>query len=1027
MLLKPKIYPPKLGPGSFHRLCVLSVFLSLLFLSPAKAFQGQAPPARKIQGKVVSPTGEALPNVTVNVDKPVFVATTDAKGEFTINVTEGAFVTFSSVGFAPQTIKISGQQFINIVLQTQTADLNQVVVVGYNTQSKRKLTSAVVTVSGEDLNKRVATNPSTLLQGQLPGLQVVQNSGEPGNESVQLRIRGIGTFSGAGNEPLVIVDGLPGSLGILNPNDIESISVLKDAASAAIYGSRGANGVIVVKTKKGKGGGFNLSYNYNIGFQSATALPDLVTNSAQFMELSNEARLNSGLQPLYTQSQIDLYKNATDRIKYPNHNWLNDVFRTSTVQNHYLNINGGREGTTYSLGVGLSNQNGVMIGFEEKKYTLNFGLSSRVHKRVTLGTNIQMRYSDRKAPENGSTDMFLSTLAQSPLYPPRSADGRWIKRAYPNELGNKNTVAIVGEDVRIRYKDYYAQGNLSLDVDIVDGLKWENRAGINYDAYQFNDFRPLVQTYFYSDMSSAGALDVGTPGLNVGRSDSLYTVYYSQLTYKKQLGDHNISALAGYQQEHNGSGRLNASRTQFPTNLLRELDAGPANGQTNNGTSAEWAIRSYYGTANYDYMDKYLLGASVRYDGTSRLPGNTRWGLFYSFSGGWRISKESFLEHASWLNDLKLRGSWGQLGNQNIGTYPYQSTLENRSYAFGSSPAPGFAATTLTDPSLQWETTRVFDLGFDFSILDNRLTLNGDWFNKYTFDILRTSQVPLWLGLNAPTINDGALRNKGFELSALYRDVIGADFSWSIGANIQHYTNKLEKYGKTEIIGNSIRQEGKPLDEFYLYTWDGIFQNQQEIDQSPVQPVTPTPGDLKFKDLNGDKKIDDKDRTYVSGRYPAYQYAINLSAGYKGFDFSAQLFGSQGQKIYVNGWGIEPFRQGSVPTTDWLQRWTPEHPSNTMPKIYVADSYPAVQNYASTYFLKDASFLRLKNIQLGYTFPASLAKQVGMKMARIYFTADNVFTASKFPGLDPERTSASGTYLSYPQNRTFTFGASVQF
>ncbi|TKK65834.1 TonB-dependent receptor [Ilyomonas limi] len=1001
-------------------LCISNV---LIFL-----FATSAIAQTNISGRVTNAANEPLPYASVTNKNTNKAVVTDNNGAFTIAARAGDVIEASIVGYINQQITVNGSEPLSFVLQPGETKLNEVVVVGYNTQSRRNLTSAVATVSGDELNKRVQTNPATLLQGQLPGLQVVQNSGQPGNEGVSLLIRGVGTFSGAGTAPLIIVDGLPGSLSVLNPNDIESVSVLKDAASAAIYGSRGANGVIVIKTKKGKpNSGFSVNYNYSLGIQKATALPDLVTNSARFMELSNEARLNSGLQPLYTQDQIDLYKDATDRVKYPNHNWLNDVFRTATVQNHYLNMTGGAENTNYSLSIGYADQDGVMIGFNEKKYTMDFGLSSRVSKRITIGTNIQMRYSHRLAPENGGTDMFLSTIAQSPLYPPRTADGLWIKRAYPNELGNKNTVAIVAEDAVIRYDDYYAQGNLSLDVDIIDGLKWENRAGMNFDANKYNDFRPVVQTYYYNDLSPAGILDDGTPGLNVGRADNIYTVYYSQLTYKKQLGSHNISALAGFQQEYNGASNIDASRIQFPTNDLRELNAGPADGQTNRGTSSAWAIRSFYGNANYSFEDKYLLGASIRYDGTSRLPKDSRWGLFYSFSGGWRISKENFLKNASWLNDLKIRASWGQLGNQNIGTYPYQATLDNRSYVFGTTVQTGFAASTLVDPSLTWETTRVVDVGLDMTVLNNRLTFTADWFNKYTFDILRASQVPLWLGLNAPTINNGALRNTGFELEAQYRDVIGKNFSWYVGGNIQAYKNKLEEFGKTEIGGNTIREEGHPLDEFFLYQWDGIFQSQEEIDKSPTQPVTPTPGDLKIKDINGDGIINTDDRTYTGGRYPSFQYAINLGASFKGFDFSAQLFGSQGQKIYVNGWGIEPFRQGSLPTTDWLNRWTPENHSTTLPKIYVADSYPAVQNYASTYFLKDASFLRLKNVQLGYTLPASIMSKAGIKNLRVFVSADNVFTASKFPGLDPERTSFSSTYVSYPQNRTITFGASVQF
>lgn len=999
----------------------LPVFLLVVFCFFSSVLFAQ----QRVTGKVVS-GDTAIAGATVQVKGANTITQTNGDGIFTISAPSNATLIVTSVGYGSQEVKVANRSTINVSLQSVAQQMSEVVVVGYGTQAKRKLTSAVVTVSGEELNKRVATNPTTLLQGQLPGLQVIQGSGEPGNEGVSFRVRGISTFSGAGNDPLVIIDGLPGSLTVLNPNDIESVSLLKDAASAAIYGSRGANGVIVVKTKKGKAGGFSLQYNYNLGISNPTSLPDVISNSAEYMELSNEAYTNSGRAPLYTQAQIDLYRNATDRIKYPNYKWLDDLFKTAYTQNHYLNLSGGRENTSYSLGIGITNQPGTMIGFEYKKYTMDLGLSSKVNKRVTIGTNVQMRYGDRKYPPQGAGDMFLSTLAQSPLYPPQSPDGKWIKRAYPNEQGNKNTVAIVGEDVRVRSYDYYLQGNLSMDIEILKGLTLENRAGANYNSNKFNDFRPLVQTFYYNDMSSAGLLDVGTPGLNVGRTDNIYTVYYSQLNFKKTVGVHTVSAFGGYQQEHNQGSNLNASRTQFTTNLLRELNAGPSNGMTNNGTSSVWAIRSLYGNVNYDFQDKYLFGTSVRYDGTSRLPKDTRWGLFYSFSGGWRISKESFLQDVSWLNDLKLRGSWGQLGNQNIGTYPYQSTLNNRDYAFGGTVSPGYSASTLVDPSLTWETTRVFDIGMDLTAFQNKLSLTADWFNKYTFDILRGSQVPLWLGLNAPTINNGAVRNKGLELAVQYRDKISKNFSYSVGMNLQKYKNILEQYGKTEIGNTTIRQEGHPLDEYYMYIWDGIFQSQEEIDKSPKQPVTPTPGDLKIKDVNGDGTIDDRDRSYVGGKYPSYQYTVNLGANWKNIDFSAQLYGSEGQKIYVTGWGIEPFRQGSVPTTDWRNRWTPTNPTNTMPKIYVADSYAPVQNYRSTFYLKDASFMRLKNIQIGYTLPAHFINNVGIKSARIYFTTDNVITFSKFPGLDPERTG-DGNYVTYPQIRTFTFGASVQF
>jgi TonB-linked SusC/RagA family outer membrane protein len=983
---------------------------------------------KTIKGVVTSGTKETLPGVNITIKGTTRGTSTDVNGAYSLDVPEnGAILVFSFVGHVSQEIKVAEASVINVDLAVDNKALDEVVVVGYNSQAKRNLISAVTTVSGDAITKRVATNPVSLLQGHLPGLQVIQNSGEPGNEGVQLRVRGTGTFSGAGNDPLVIVDGLPGKLDILNPNNIESITVLKDAASAAIYGARGANGVIVVKTKNGNGGGFAFGYGFNIGISNPTQIPKTVTNSAEFMELSNEARTNSNLSPLYTQDQIDLYRNATDRVKYPNHNWLDDLFQPAYVKNHFLNMSGGsKDGTTFNVGLGITDQPGVMIGFDYKKYTMNLGLSSKVHKRVTLGTNLQFRYGDQQAPSNGSTDMFLSTMAQSPLYPPQTEDGKWIKRAFPNEQGNKNTIATVREKSIQYTKDYYAQGNMSLDVDVLDGLRWENKAGFNFQNNKSSTFRPVVPMYYFNDMSSAGLLDVGTPGLNVQRNDVIYSVFYSQLNFHKTLGEHTLSVLGGYQQEKNQASSISASRRQYPTNLLTELDAGPADGQTNGGTSAQWAIHSLYATANYSLKDKYLLGGSIRYDGTSRLPSDTRWGLFYSFSGGWRVSKEAFLQNANWLNDLKLRASYGQLGNQNIGNYPYQATLTNTNYAFGGSTSTGFASQSIVDPNLTWETTRSVNVGLDLTAFNNKITLSADVYNKYTFDILRGSQVPLWLGLNAPTINNGAVRNKGIELNLAYGGRTNGGLSYTVGVNLQAYKNILEEFGKTEISSNSIREEGHALDEFYVYIWDGIFQSQAEIDASPKQPVTPTPGDLKIKDVNGDGVISDKDRTYQKGKYPAMQLGLNLSADWKGFDISAQVFSSVGQKIYVNGWGIEPFRQGSVPTTDWRNRWTPTNHTNTMPKIYVADGYAPVQNYNSTYFLKNASFVRLRNVQLGYTIPRSVIDKIKMKSVRLFASADNVLTASKFPGLDPERVN-SGNYLAYPQNRTFTFGINVQF
>lgn len=1003
---------------------------------------------QNIKGKVTDNKGEPLPGVSILLKGTKTGTVTDANGVFSINVPDGGGVlVFSFIGFAKQEVAVDGKSAVNVTLQEDKQALSEVVVTGYSTQSKHTLTSAIVSVKGEDMTKRVATDASSLLQGQLPGLSVIQNSGEPGNENVQLRIRGVGTFSNAGNSPLVIVDGIPGSLGVINPNDIESVTVLKDAAAAAIYGSQGANGVVVVKTKKGKAGGFTLSYNYNVGFATATRLPKLITNSAQYMELLNEAEVNSGNATIYTQAQIDLYKNATDRTKYPNHDWLKDMFKTAVVQNHYLNLSGGNENTTYSLGLGYTNQPGTMQGFEYKKYTVDLGLSSKVNKRVTLGTNIQIRYGDRNFPSNNSTDLYISTLAQSPLYPAQTADGLWINKAYDKELGNKNPV--LASQILTHNPNYYGQGNISLDVDILDGLRWENRAGVSFNYNKNKTFRPTIPTYYYSDLSFAHNADVGTPGLSVNNNDETHSTIYSQLNFHRILGKHDLTILGGVQQEVDNVSNVDAYRIGYPTNDLQELNAGSSNNQTNGGTGAQWIIHSLYGNVNYNYDDKYLLGASVRYDGTSRLPSNSRWGLYESFSAGWRISKENFLKDVSWVNDLKLRGSWGRLGNQNINVYynntntpypyPFQPTLNQNTYAFAGNVSSGFIPGALVDPNLTWETTRMTDLGFDLVAFKNKLTFTFDWFNKYTYNILRQSQVPLALGVNAPIVNNGAVSNKGLEFGIRYQERLSEKFSFYVVGNLQLYRNKLVSFGADEIggpDGQTIMRNGYPVNSFYLQTMDGIFQSQAEINSSPDQSSlggVPTPGDIKYKDVNGDGKVDANDRSIIPGQYPKFEYSYTMGATWGNFDASVQLYGSYGNKLYLYKWGVDPFAQGAMPTVDWLNRWTPQNPSTTMPKVYMGFyGYPKITNVQSTYHLYNASFMRIKNLQVGYTFPKRMIK--GVNSLRVFGSVDNLalFTPLK-QATDPERQDINNKpdawygFANYPQNRTYTFGASVQF
>ncbi|HSC39208.1 MAG TPA: TonB-dependent receptor, partial [Chitinophagaceae bacterium] len=891
------------------------------------------------------------------------------------------------------------------------------------------------TVSGSDLNKRVATDPTQLLQGKLPGLSLTQASGEAGNEGSVLRVRGLGTYSSAGSSPLVIVDGIPGSLSALDPQNIESVTLLKDAASASIYGTRAANGVILVTTKQGTNGKFQLSYDYNIGITKASALPKLVYNSVQYMQLYDSAATHSGVAPTlqFSQAQINAYANATDKNLYPDVNWLDIVMRTANVQTHHLGLTGGRNGTTYNVGLGYVDQPDIMIGFSYKKYNLQFNLTSKVNDRVTFGTSLTFNSSKRIYPRQGSQDQFLSTLSQSPLYGPRLPDGsgRYTSYAYSFQSPNKNPVAIA-ENALATNNDYYMQGNVFVNVKLLKGLEWKTSGGVNFDFQKTYDYKPVITQYnWFSDPSiPTKALDVGGQGLTVTDNNYIYPVVYSQLTYNKSIHDHHFKLLGGTQAEYNKSQSLSGGRIVYPNNNVQEINSGGAGAQSNGGTSSEWSLYSFYGRLNYDYQEKYLFEANARYDASSRFPPNNRWGLFPSVSLGWVLTKEKFLDNIKWLSNLKLRGSLGKLGNQNIPTYPYQGVY-NVGYAYPYTDAgltSGAVQTSLVDANIKWESTRVFDLGTDIGLFQNRLSFTFDWYNKLTYDILSQQTLPSYIGMVSPFINNGQMRNTGVEISAQYSDNIGK-VRYSVGGNLQANKNTLVKYGATNIGSTTIIKEGQPYGSFYLYQFAGIFQSAADIASSPTQQYNPVPGTFKFADVTGNKVVDANDRVIVPGIFPKFDYSFNASASWNNFDIAVFLYGSQGQKQYVNGWGMQPFNQGSVPTTDWFNSWTPQNHSTTLPLIYITGTGTVSSNLStvSTYYLKDASFLRLKNLQLGYTLPASIVKHVAMSSLRVYFAGDNLLTFSKFPGLDPERIATNTRYVTHPQNQVFSFGVKAVF
>ncbi|MBX3256433.1 MAG: TonB-dependent receptor [Chitinophagaceae bacterium] len=998
------------------------------------------------RGIVVDENGNPLAGASVKLKGTDKGTTTDAGGNFLLQIpNKGGKLIISYVGYETLELALSGNDAVRIVLKPAESKIEEVVVVGYGSQKKVNLTGSVASVKGEELNKRQVVNPVSALQGLLPGVRITQNSGQPGAEGLGIEIRGMTTYSSAGSSPLVLINGVPGSLSDLNPNVIESISVLKDAASASIYGARASNGVILVTTKNGSGDNGKLTVSYNLvsQFNKATMLPDLVTNAVEYMELYNLAKTNSGAtSQFYPDSVIDLYRNSSDPLMYPkNADWAALMFGTAPTLMHSLSVSGGTRQTSYDFTLGYIDQQGIMQAFNYKKYNAMLNLASEVNSNIKLGISIGVKSGDQSQPRNGAQDAFYQTLAHTPTALPWLPDGsgRYTYRAYSWELVRPNQFAAneqIGRNI-----DYALLSQIWAEIKITKGLKWYTKGAINGNVNRYKEFSQAVPLYGYLTPDDAStSSNIPGNGLSTSMSQTLYKNLYSYLEYENKIGEHRFSAQAGYSQEQEKYDILSGSRPNYSVGgALQELNAGDATPQYNGGTSTEWALQSGFGRVKYDFASKYLVESNLRYDGSSRLSGSHRWGVFPSFSAGWRISEEAFmqgLKSKGLVNDLKLRGSWGKLGNQNIGLYPYQALLNvGGNYPFGNTLNTGAYQSALNNDNITWETTTMTDIGLDLRVLDH-LNLSIDWYKKVTTDILRTAQVAGVVGLSAPTINGGAMTNRGIDLALNYNNAIRSGimdgFVYSVGFNISGFRNETSKFGVLQDNGSTAIKEGLPWNSFYLLQWDGIFQTEEEVAKSPKQFGENTaPGDLKFKDINGDNVIDNKDRVIMKdGVFPSYSYGLTLNASWKGFDFYTFFQGVQGLKGifgYNMAPGITPFFSGIPPLKEMVKdAWTPENHSNTMPQLqyYTFNGAQRIWNHPSTFLLRDMSYLRVKQLQLGYTLPENIINKIRLKYARIFIAGDNLFTFTKFLGTDPEKPA--GSYLTYPQNKAFSFGLSVK-
>ncbi|WP_207535180.1 SusC/RagA family TonB-linked outer membrane protein [Desertivirga arenae] len=1005
-----------------------------------------------ITGKVVAADGETLPGVSVKVKNSTTTTTTDINGNYRISAPGTATLVFSFVGFAAQEVAVNGRSTVDVRLSADTKSLEEVVVVGYGTQKRVNLTGSLSTVSGETLTQRPAPNAANLLQGRVTGLQVTQPSSEPGRDNPQFLIRGRGSFGGSTN-PLVLIDGVNGSLNNLSPNDIENITVLKDASSAAIYGSRAANGVILVTTKKGKKGTPEVNYSMNIGQHTAIGLPDLITNSADYMEMYNMAAARSGLNTstYYAQSEIDKYRNSTDRNQYPNFDAIDYYFKPATVTNHNLSLSGANEQTNYNLSLGYLDQKAFFKQYDFKRYNALLNYSNKVNKNITVGTNMNLTYRNREEPPVRSEFMALTVYATGPLYGPYLPDGsgRVVARAYNFEGRNRNVSEyyLMGDQ---QTKEYNLNGQAYMDLKFLKDFTWSSKVAVNYGDEFFKMHQVPYDVYLLQERDAVtgdylkiNGFGPDILGVTDQYSKTITTTFYSTLNYNKTIAkDHNIGALAGYEQLSTRFRTLRARRQNTIAPAIDEISGYTTTNEFVNFNPThprlpslsdpyEWALQSVFGRVNYNYKGKYLIEGNLRYDGTSKVSPDYRWGLFPSASVGWNVAQEDFVRNKfNWINNLKLRASYGTLGNQDVAVYLYQNTISSgSSYPFGNTtPQAAALVNSFRDQSLRWESTSVADIGLDFSAWRGLLGITFDWFNKKTFDILAPQPIPLSLGLDAPTFNLGKLRNRGFELELSHQNKLG-DFSYGFNGQLSRAKNKILEL-KVPSLGSTIRDVGYEIDGHYLYEWDGIFQESDISSGSyPKHALNPNPkaGDLKMKDLDGNGTVDAADRTFVKGAYPDYIYSFGLNAGYKNWGFSAFFQGVQGVKSRQTGWGVDPFTQGTAPTEKWRNAWTPTNPSNTLPAIY-AGSYVGVTSYqSSTFFLSDASYLRLKNVVLSYNLPQKLLSRVKSKSAQVYVSADNLFTITDFEFGDPERAGISTGTPPYPQARIFSAGLNVKF
>lgn len=977
---------------------------------------------------------------------------TDQNGSFKLTVSGNKPVLlFSHVGFQTYTLNWDGSTTLAIKLEAAVSELQDVVVVGYGVQKKINQTGSTQTVKFDDAVNQPVTNSGQLMYGKFAGVQLTQSSGLPGADASSIVIRGVGTFGST--TPLVVIDNIQYSgleaFNNLAPADIETISVLKDASASAIYGARGANGVIVVTTKKGKSGSMSVVYNNYTGFQSVTVIPEYL-DAVNYAKLKNEKDINTNgaSAPLrYSDADIQSIIDGSDPNKYANVNWAKQILRTAPIQNHYLAFSGGNEKTTYRVSLGYLGQEAVVKGkFKSERFNLSLNINSKVKDWLTISNVTNAYWTKFRGPaggagaitdETGIINQFQRSAPTVPVYYSNGqygvVDGSYLKVNASFPITHALRRGFLGD---YQSDDINIADRFGVKVDFTKDLSFETSGSINLSYGNVSNFSPTDFTYD-ADGNLVGQSLVNT--LTNSTSFNYRLLNENLLRYTKKFNEkHDLSVLLGHSVIYNRNDGFSGSLQGFPSNSIQEFDGGGVLNPNVSGSAAEESVQSFFSRVNYAYNGKYLFEFNVRRDGSSKFSQARRYANFPSASAGWRVSQEKFMSKVNWVSDLKLRASWGITGNDNIGNYIFNQTYNtNVDYFLGSSTIVGAVALTrLANPAITWETVEQSEIAVDASFFRNSLSFTAGYFQRNSTDVLYGNfPIPSTIGVtNLAAKNAASMVNSGIELILNYRGTIKKAIGYSVGGSLSKFAKNnvtgLGDRGLETIGAETIIRIGAPFNAYYGYQVLGIFQTAAEVAAAPKQfgSVRTAPGDFQYADLSGPKGIPDGvvdafDRTVIGNPFPTMVYNFNGSLNYKGLDMSILFEGVSGLDRILNDNGQTPLEgDRNNALSYWVNRWTPTNPSTTLPRV-------GGQNNAvvSTFYIQDASYLRLKNLEIGYALPTSFTQKFGVSKLRIFAGAQNILTFTKMKNFDPERARGGNTDQLTPLYKVYTFGLNLKF